>query len=179
MSQRIIDVVDYRQQWREDFAREKQLISLVLTTANINAIHHIGSTSVEGLCAKPIIDILLEVKSLDVLDDQSEEMVSLGYVVKGEFGIQGRRYFQKGGIQRTHQVHAFLANSPEATRHLAFRDYLRAFPDVALKYGEIKRAGAAICNHDIDVYIDYKNSFIQEYEAKAVRWQSELTNRIR
>ncbi|SIO38232.1 GrpB family protein [Salinivibrio sp. ES.052] len=171
MSQRIIEVIDYQPQWLDEFAREKELISSVLATANICSIHHIGSTSVKGLCAKPIIDMLLEVKSLDKLDDESEKMASLGYLVKGEFGIKDRRYFQKGGIQRTHQVHAFLVDSPEVKRHLAFRDYLRAFPDVAFKYGEIKRAGAAICNNDIDVYIDYKNSFIKEYEAKAVGWK--------
>ena len=171
MSQRIIEVIDYQPQWAVDFTKEKELISSVLTAANIHAIHHIGSTSVKGLCAKPIIDILLEVKSLEALDSESEKMASLGYLVKGEFGIKGRRYFQKGGIQRTHQVHAFVAGSPEVKRHIAFRDYLRVFPDVACKYGEIKRSGAAICNNDIDVYIDYKNSFIQEYEAKAVRWK--------
>lgn len=167
--QRIIEVIDYQAQWLVDFAKEKELLSSVLTSANLHAIHHIGSTSVKGLCAKPIIDILLEVNSLEALDSESEKMASRGYLVKGECGIKGRRYFQKGGIQRTHQVHAFLADSPEAKRHLAFRDYLRAFPDVACKYGEIKRHGAAICNNDVDVYIDYKNGFIKEYEAKALQ----------
>ncbi|MBF9002358.1 GrpB family protein [Vibrio sp. NFV-1] len=176
MSKRIIEVIDYQPEWRFEFATEKERISSVLTAANIYAIHHIGSTSVEGLCAKPIIDILLEVNSLDTLDSESAKMASLGYLAKGEFGIKGRRYFQKGGIQRTHQVHAFLAGSPEVKRHIAFRDYLRAFPDVAFKYGEIKKAGALMCNNDIDVYIDYKNSFIKEHEAKALRWKSASKN---
>lgn len=172
MSQRIIEVVDYQQQWADAFASEKKLIYSVLTQSNVDAIHHIGSTSVKGLCAKPIIDILFEIKNLDILDEESEQMASLGYRAKGEFGIPGRRYFQKGGIQRTHQVHAFLAKSPDVTRHLAFRDYLRNFPDIALEYGELKKAGATQCNNDIRAYSEYKNNFIKTHETKAMQWQS-------
>ncbi|WP_233090623.1 GrpB family protein [Vibrio sp. IB15] len=111
MSSRVIEVVDYRPSWADDFSDEKVLLESVLNSVNVVAIHHIGSTSVKGLCAKPIIDILLEVKSLEELDKNNNLMESLGYEVKGEFGIAGRRYFQKGGIQRSHQVHAFLVGS--------------------------------------------------------------------
>ncbi|TOF71387.1 GrpB family protein, partial [Vibrio parahaemolyticus] len=114
MSSRVIEVVDYRPSWANEFSDEKVLLESALNSANVVAIHHIGSTSVKGLCAKPIIDILVEVKSLEELDKNNNLMESLGYEVKGEFGIAGRRYFQKGGIQRSHQVHAFLVGSPEA-----------------------------------------------------------------
>jgi GrpB-like predicted nucleotidyltransferase (UPF0157 family) len=171
MSSRVIEVVDYRPSWVDEFSDEKVLLESVLNLANVAAIHHIGSTSVKGLCAKPIIDILVEVKSLEELDKSNNLMKSLGYEVKGEFGIAGRRYFQKGGIQRSHQVHAFLAESPEATRHIAFRDYLIAFPEIALQYGNLKREGASICNNDISVYYTHKDSFIKEHEANALRWK--------
>ncbi|CAG9295970.1 GrpB family protein [Celerinatantimonas diazotrophica] len=171
MRSRIIEVVDYRDSWVDAFSQEKTLLQSTLSLDNVMAIHHIGSTSVQGLCAKPIIDILIEVNSLEVLDSESHLMASLGYQAKGEFGIKGRRYFQKGGIQRSHQVHAFLVGSLEVKRHIAFRDYLIAFPEIASVYGTLKQEGAAICNHDIDVYCNYKDSFIKEHEAKALCWK--------
>ncbi|MCM0148654.1 GrpB family protein [Photobacterium galatheae] len=171
MSSRIIEVVDYRDSWNDEFRQEKIRLQSALNEDNVVAIHHIGSTSVKGLCAKPIIDILIEVKSLEKLDSESYLMASFGYEVKGEFGIVGRRYFQKGGIQRSHQVYAFLVGSPEAKRHIAFRDYLITFPDIALEYGALKREAASICDNNIDVYCNHKNSFIKEHEMKALRWK--------
>ena len=171
MSSRVIEVVEYRPSWADEFSDEKELLESVLNLANVVAIHHIGSTSVKGLCAKPIIDILVEVKSLEELDKNNNLMESLGYEVKGEFGIAGRRYFQKGGIQRSHHVHAFLVGALEVNRHVAFRDYLIKFPEIALQYGELKREGASICNNDIDVYCNYKDSFIKEHGANALRWK--------
>ncbi len=136
---RIIEVLDFQSSWADDFNREKALICNALSQENVVGVRHIGSTSVEGLCAKPIIDILLEVKCLSELDEQSCLMESLGYLAKGEFGIPGRRYFQKGGVQRTRQVHAFLTGSHEAQRHIAFKEYLIAFPAVADEYGVLKK----------------------------------------
>ncbi|OOF03318.1 hypothetical protein BZG79_14385 [Salinivibrio sp. MA427] len=171
MSLRIIEVVDFQSSWADDFNREKALICNALSQENVVGVHHIGSTSVEGLCAKPIIDILLEVKCLSALDEQGYLMESLGYLAKGEFGIPGRRYFQKGGVQRTHQVHAFLTGSHEAQRHIAFKEYLIAFPEVADEYGVLKKTGAVICNNDMYVYCRHKDSFIKEHEAKALSWK--------
>ncbi|SBS35160.1 dephospho-CoA kinase/protein folding accessory domain-containing protein [Marinomonas spartinae] len=171
MSIRIIEVVDYRDEWPDQFSQEKAVIQSLFSNDNVEAIHHIGSTSVKGLCAKPIIDILMEVKNLEVLDDESHLMGALGYLAKGEFGITGRRYFQKGDIQRSHQIHAFLSGSVDAKRHLAFRDYLIAFPHIASEYASIKREGASICQNDVDIYCDHKNSFIKEHEAKALDWK--------
>ena len=168
---KVVEVVEFEPLWFEDFKREQALISAALSQCNLVKAHHIGSTSVAGLCAKPIIDILLEVNSLDVLDEQNDVMASLGYVAKGEFGIPNRRYYQKGKVHRTHQVHAFLADSFEAKRHIAFKEYLIAFPEVANEYGLIKRAGAAMCNNDIDVYCRHKDSFIKEHEMNALNWK--------
>ena len=168
---RIIEVVDFNENWASEFQQEKLLIKSVL--GNGVKIHHIGSTAVLGLCAKPIIDILLEVENLAWLDLQSGKMEGLGYLVKGESGIEGRRYFQKGGVQRSHHLHAFLVGSPHIARHLAFRDYLRAFPEIRKDYGVLKKKGIKICNNDIERYGAHKNSFIQKYEKKALRWKKE------
>ncbi|MFD3262223.1 GrpB family protein [Paenibacillus lentus] len=76
---------------------------------------HIGSTSVPGLKAKPITDILLVVKDIGGLDTFSAQFENLGYEVMGEFGIKGRRYFRKGGDDRTHQIHAFQYEPSRST----------------------------------------------------------------
>ena len=90
----------------------------------ILAVHHIGSTSVQGLKAKPIIDIMLVVKDINVVDKFDNEMKNSGYDPKGENGIPGRRHFQKGGDNRTHHVHIYGVKSEQIERHLVFRDYL-------------------------------------------------------
>ena len=136
------------------------------------AIHHIGSTAIPGIYAKPIIDILLEVDELEHLDQRVPAMEILGYESMGEYGIPERRYFRKNnqhGI-RTYQVHAFKAGSDAGERHLAFRDYLIAHPDAAQAYSALKRTQAAEHPDDIQAYMDGKDPFIKEHEAKAIEW---------
>jgi len=105
------------------------------------AVHHIGSTSVPGLAAKPIIDLMPLVTSLAALDAERGRLEALGYVWHGEFGIAGRRYCtlcDAAGNRLAH-VHFFSADSPDVERHIAFRDYLRAHPATARAYGREKR----------------------------------------
>ena len=167
---RIIEIVPYDEAWPSLFMAEAQRLGQILR--DVVAIHHIGSTSVPGLAAKPIIDILLEVNTIGALDAQTQTLSALGYEAKGEFGIAGRRYFAKGGMQRTHQVHAFARGDPNVTRHLAFRDYLRAHPGVASEYADLKRRVAASCQNDIVAYSAGKRAFIQTHEAAALKWRS-------
>ena len=105
MPQHIV-VVDYDPLWPLLFRKEADAISRILGD-NLVLIHHIGSTSVPFLAAKPIIDIMPVVKDLSGVDAVSEEFVKLGYEYLGEFGIKGRRYLRKGGQERTHQIHIF------------------------------------------------------------------------
>ena len=102
-------------------------------------------------------------KNLDELDSDTQSMEALGYIAKGEFGIPGRRFFQKGELKRSHQIHAFRAGTEDVQRHLAFRDYLISFPNIALAYGLLKKEGITICGNDIGVYCDHKDSFIKEH----------------
>ncbi|GLP95603.1 GrpB family protein [Paraferrimonas sedimenticola] len=169
---REVKVVDYNSQWPAMFEAERDLLLNRLGQL-IHRVHHIGSTSVPGLRAKPVIDIMLEVESLQSLDAHQSEFESLGYEGLGENGISRRRYFQKGGDDRTHQIHAFPIADEHVTRHLAFRDYLIAHPDVKLAYQELKQRVAAQCDNDIERYCDGKDSFIQEHEAKALLWYSQ------
>jgi GrpB-like predicted nucleotidyltransferase (UPF0157 family) len=140
---------------------------------NLLAIHHIGSTSITGIYAKPVIDMLAVVAGLAELDRRAAAMEAIGYEVMGEFGIEGRRYFRRDDPtrrRRTHQVHAFADGSPHVTRHLAFRDFMRAHPDLAEQYGELKRRLAAAHPHNVDAYMDGKDGFIQDMQARALEW---------
>ena len=100
-------------------------------------------------------------------------MVEIGYEVMGEFGIPGRRYFRKDNASgfRECQVHAFEFGSRDVGRHLAFRDYLRAKPDVAHQYSELKRGLANKHPDDIEAYMDGKDAFIKEAQRLALEWR--------
>ena len=165
---RKIEVHKYNSSWPGRFDTEKNLLWRTLGDVAI-AIHHIGSTSVPGLGAKPIIDILIEVADLSALDALDNEMQAIGYESKGEYGIPGRRYFQKDGNDRTHQIHAFLYDDYNVTRHIAFRDYLRSHPAVAEEYAALKKRIAETCDNDIDKYCDGKDAFVKHHEAIAVQ----------
>jgi GrpB-like predicted nucleotidyltransferase (UPF0157 family) len=136
------------------------------------AIYHIGSTSIRGIHAKPIIDMLAVVSDVAAVDHRDAGLTRLGYVAKGEFGIPGRRYFYRNNTRaiRTHQIHAFQAGSAAVTRHLAFRDFLIAHPEIASMYGDLKRRLAAAHPEDIEAYMDGKDDFIKDVEVKALAW---------
>jgi GrpB-like predicted nucleotidyltransferase (UPF0157 family) len=150
------------------FAAEQQRLINALDDRRF-CVHHIGSTAVAGLSAKPIIDIVIECASLLAMDEKTPEMESLGYIAKGENGIENRRFFLKGGVQRSHHVHAFISGSPEVTRHLAFRDYLRAHPEKVTEYSAIKQAALAQADNDAIKYMAFKNDFIKTTEAAALK----------
>ena len=168
---RIIRVVDYDPSWPARFDAEAAVLYRTLGHV-AHAIHHIGSTAVPGLAAKPIIDILMEAADLSQVDALNERMVGIGYIARGEYGIPGRRYFQKGGEDRTHHLHVFARGDFNLVRHLAFRDYLRGHPEVAHEYGELKRAVAKTCENDIERYCDGKDAYVKRVEAIAVREKS-------
>lgn len=120
---RKVTLVAYDEQWPDLFETESSMLQITIGKV-ISRIHHIGSTSVPGLAAKPVIDILMEVVSLNELDNLNAAMERAGYTARGENGIQNRRYFTKGEDQRSHQVHAFALGDAQIVKHLAFRDYL-------------------------------------------------------
>ena len=104
-----ITVVNYDPEWPSKYVRERDYITEILKE-NCISIYHIGSTSVPGLAAKPIIDIMAVVRSLEKVDTVAEKFSEIGYEYLGEFGITGRRYLRKGGDERTHQIHIFQAD---------------------------------------------------------------------
>uniref|UniRef100_B8HZE8 GrpB family protein n=1 Tax=Cyanothece sp. (strain PCC 7425 / ATCC 29141) TaxID=395961 RepID=B8HZE8_CYAP4 len=137
---RKVEVLPHNPKWREMFEVEATRIADALGS-NVCRIHHIGSTAIPGIYAKPIIDLLPEVQELTKVDECSLVMELLGYEGMGEFGIEGRRYFRKLNFEgiRTHHVHIFTVGSKQVQRHLAFRDYMIAHPDEAQRYSDLKR----------------------------------------
>lgn len=125
-----------------------------------------------GLAAKPIIDLMALVTNLADLDLESWRIEGLGYMPYGELGIAGRRYYTLANEEgvRTVQLHCFDANSPHATRHIAFRDYLRAHPTVAKAYEAEKTRARNLHPNDSHAYTEAKSGFIRDVEAVALAW---------
>ena len=170
MAQHVI-VTEYNPLWPQLYRQEAEQIRAILRD-NCVAIHHIGSTAVVGLCAKPVIDIMPVVVSLARVDAQKKAFEAIGYEVLGEFGIAGRRYLRKGGDERTHQLHIFEQGADEQIkRHLALRDYLRAHPQDAAVYGRLKRQLAQQFPWDIESYCDGKDDLVRKLEQAALQWR--------
>ncbi len=165
-----ITVTEYDPAWPQRFEEEARLIRGILGD-ELAGLFHIGSTAVEGLAAKPVIDILPVVLDIGRVDLHNAEFESLGYECMGEFGIPGRRYFRKGGNDRTHNIHAFqYDDASNILRHLAFRDYLRTHPEVRAAYGALKAELALRFPDDIDGYCDGKDEFVKTHERNALLW---------
>jgi GrpB-like predicted nucleotidyltransferase (UPF0157 family) len=145
---------------------------LAVLGATLVAVHHIGSTSVPGLAAKPIIDLMPLVTSLAALDAARGRLEALGYNWHGEFGIAGRRYCTLCDAlgNRIAHAHFFSADSPQVERHIAFRDYLRAHPAAARAYEREKRRARELHPDDSHAYTDEKAAWVRETEARALAW---------
>ncbi|MFS0782189.1 GrpB family protein [Bacillus sp. 1P06AnD] len=166
---RKVEVRSYDARWVQHFSEEAEKLNLVFGDEIID-IHHIGSTSVPGLKAKPIIDIMPVVKDINKVDTYNNMMQEIGYEAKGENGIVQRRYFQKGGDYRSHHVHIYQVGSHEIKRHLAFRDYLKLHPNERELYGRLKETLARQFPDVIESYIKGKDYLIKEIELKALIW---------
>ena len=165
-----IEVKDYQPEWEEKFNIEAQKLKAIFNEEVIH-IHHIGSTSVKELKAKPIIDIMLVVKNIEKIDSFNKQMAHIDYESLGEYGIPGRRYFRKRKEERTHHVHIFdYKNRSDIERHLAFRDYLRAHKEVAKEYGKLKEKLAKKYPEDMNSYVDGKDKYVKEIQTKAINW---------
>jgi GrpB-like predicted nucleotidyltransferase (UPF0157 family) len=135
-------------------------------------VHHIGSTAIPQIVAKPIIDLVPVVENLDQLDASRAKIESLGYVWRGEFGISGRRFClrddPRDGRRLVH-AHFFAGGDSQIERHVAFRDYLRANPDLAFEYEALKIRLAAEHNDRLE-YADAKTPWIRSVESAAINF---------
>ena len=163
--------------WPERFREEAARIASVFG-GELLSIHHIGSTSMPGMRAKPIIDIMPVVRDISKVETFNEGMIAHGYTPMGEYGIAGRRYFIKEPDVRTHQVHSYEPDNPEVKWHLDFRDYLMAHEDEARQYAELKIGLAERYRYDIENYTEGKAAFIKGVLAKAGAWRLQSEGRF-
>lgn len=165
-----VTLLPFDAEWELQFEREAGQVRDAFGEALL-AIHHIGSTSVPGLLAKPLIDMLFVFRSAKAVQDRESALATLGYERRGEYGIAGRRYFVKRSAsgESTHHLHGYQEVSPHITRHLAFRDLLRENPSTAAQYAALKSKiamGGAVTRHN---YQCAKAEFINRCESEPLR----------
>jgi GrpB-like predicted nucleotidyltransferase (UPF0157 family) len=169
---------EYSPDWPLEFAREAERLKAMLGDELVD-VHHIGSTSVPGLAAKPIIDLLPLVRSHEGLDQRTPVLLQAGYLAWGEYGLPGRRYFTKDrGGDRTHNLHFYPAGHGDVERHLAFCAYLREHAASRLEYEALKHEVYARHPADIAAYSDGKNAWIKRVEAAAIEWYRQQHGRL-
>lgn len=158
-------IVDYDHRWPTAFEQEKALLAQALDH-NFVEIHHIGSTSVPGLAAKPTIDILVVVPRFAPMDEYRRRLEPLGYSHMSHPNDAIRLFFYKGP-KRTHHLHIVEYGTWEHRRFLLFRDYLRTHPDIAQEYERIKRRLASKFAENRPRYTEGKRGFVRSITAMA------------
>ena len=158
-----VELQEHDSAWAERFEEERIRLAGVFD-GQVVGIEHIGSTAVPGLCAKPIVDVLVGLRTLELSDEQIAAMETLGYEYLGEFGRPGRLFFRKA--PRTHHVHVVQHGGQHWERQLVFRDALRTDAEERQRYDAFKRRLAAE-GHPRDVYTELKTPFIREIEERA------------
>jgi GrpB-like predicted nucleotidyltransferase (UPF0157 family) len=154
-----VHLVRYDSTWPAAFEAEAARIESVCAGLPIR-LEHIGSTSVPGLAAKPVIDILAGRPPRSRVEPYIDALRQLGYEHKGSFGVPGREYFRRGS-PRSHHVHLFVWDSAHWRDHLLFRDHLRAHPELAREYEALKYELAVRFAYDRKLYTDEKGPFIK------------------
>ena len=157
---------DWARMAQDEAARLKAVLGDALL-----AVHHMGSTSIPGIAAKPTVDLMPTVTSLEALEAKRSVVEGLGYLWRGEFGIPERRYcvLERDG-KRVFHAHFFVDGHENVVRQLLFRDYLRAHRDEALAYEAIKREAAAAHPLNSLAYNDHKSAWIVACQARAWAW---------
>ena len=156
-------VAPYDVAWKSAFEDIKIEIESALGDLIIG-IEHVGSTSVEGMSAKPCIDVDVIIKDYSVFDAVVDKFASIGYIHEGDLGIKDReafKYTDKPHLM-THHLYVCPQNSEELNRHITFRDFLRSNTEAARKYSSVKEVAAELFPNDIDKYIEYKSPCIEE-----------------
>jgi GrpB-like predicted nucleotidyltransferase (UPF0157 family) len=158
--------------WTRQFDLEKTRILEALGRTGRGgvawAVHHIGSTAIPGIHAKPVIDILLEVYPAPLEAEHLEALGKLGYEYRGEAGIPGRQFFRTN--PRTRHLHAYPLDSSEVHEHLLFRDYLRTHPSEAKRYEALKLELVEKFSTDREAYTNSKDTLVRELLENAERW---------
>jgi GrpB-like predicted nucleotidyltransferase (UPF0157 family) len=168
-----VQLAPHRAEWADMAKAESARLKAALGD-NIVTVHHVGSTAIPGIMAKPIIDLMPIVRDLAALDAKENAVRGLGYKWHGEFGLEGRRFCTFADAttgKRTFQLHFFEdGNSVDVRNMLTFRDYLRAHPFIAKAYEMEKLRAASAQPNDTTLYNKEKNDWIKRTEADALVW---------
>ena len=163
-----IEIVEYRPEWLVLFEHEKAAI-MERCQPWVMEVHHVGSTSVPGLAAKPLLDIMPVVANPDDAGGAVEPMTTLGYLYRGDNGLPGRFYFDKIVEGRTVvHTHMYPQKHCDVRKLMAFRDHLRTHQEAALAYERLKRELASKYRDDRETYTDAKGAFIRDITAVAL-----------
>ena len=163
----MIVLAPYDPDWPSQFAAARAEMMAACAGLMLD-VHHVGSTAIAGLAAKPVIDMMPVLRRHEDCLACIAPMRALGYAYRGEQGIAGRHYFVRGD-PRTHNVHVFVFDHPEIERHLLFRDYLRAHPEKRKAYLLLKLALAKEFADDRRAYAEAKTPFCERIVALARR----------
>ncbi len=154
-------IVDYDPGWPRQFEAIAVRVRAAFDNNNLVAIEHIGSTSVPNLPAKPVIDLDVLVRSKADVPNAIKTLAALGYIHEGDKGIKGREAFQWPCDMPRHHLYVCAQGNAELQRHVAFRDYLRTYPEDARRYGELKIELVARYHADRVAYNNAKTEFVE------------------
>lgn len=169
----VIELVEHEPAWVARAAREAERLRGALGSVLVE-VHHVGSTAIPSIRAKPIVDLLPVVRSLAEIDAQRAEVEALGYEWWGELGIERRRYCILRDATTGHrvaQLHVFAAGSEQIARHVTFRDYLLAHSEEARAYEAEKLRARAMHPGNVDAYNDAKGPWIRGCDERAAAWR--------
>lgn len=155
-------VLPYDATWKADFEKIKTEIESAIGDL-ILGIEHVGSTSVDGMSAKPCIDIDVIIRDYTVFDAVLRKLASIGYIHEGDLGIKDREAFKYSDKPhlRTHHLYVCPQASEELHRHITFRDYLKSHPEAVRQYSAVKEKAAQLFPDNISKYIEYKTPCIE------------------
>lgn len=156
----------WNSKWKDEF--EKIVASLGKDIIyNSIKIEHVGSTSVEGMSAKPIIDLDIVIEN-DKFEIIKRLLNDKGYEYEGDLGIEGREAFSYSGKEElmTHHLYVCTKDSKELFKHITFRNFLRNNPALAAEYSKVKEQAAALYPDDIDKYMEFKSEIIEKIYKK-------------
>lgn len=166
---RTVRIEPYSSQWPQEYAAERERI-LAAVGNRIDAIEHVGSTAIPGMCAKPVIDIAVAIRGLELAETLVSGMATIGYDYLGDIGLPNQRIFGRAPEIRTHLVHVVTTNGDEWHRYLHFREVLRADAAIAREYAALKRELADRFPLDRGSYTAGKGTVIERVLAS--RWSA-------
>ena len=154
----VVRLVEYHVRWPELFLAEAQRIRELCGPLALR-LEHIGGTSIPGMCAKPILDIVAGRPPDASIRNYVDALSRAGYEHRGERGVPGREYFRRGTPRALH-IHLVEHGGSLWHDYLAFRDYLRGHVDAAREFAHVKRELAARFSRDREAYMTAKSSHV-------------------